>query len=144
MSAENIYSLVQQYLTARVGKACIFGDGEIKNLRLSAAARMTIREDYKRIAGQTSALKRHWDSYLKGTKPNLSITFSADAAKLSAEKNENVTLISAVHPLVRQAAEFLHPENALISPCGISRTNYLPAPTRLLFMHGNMLAFLPK
>ena len=106
LSAENIYSLVQQYLTARVGKACIFGDGEIKNLRLSAAARMTIREDYKRIAGQTSALKRHWDSYLKGTKPNLSITFSADAAKLSAEKNENVTLISAVHPLVRQAAEF--------------------------------------
>ena len=32
LSAENIYSLVQQYLTARVGKACIFGDGEILSL----------------------------------------------------------------------------------------------------------------
>lgn len=106
LSAESIQALVQHYLTARIGRNCIFGEGDIKNLRLSSAARITIREDYQKISGPTSALKRHWDSFLKGQKPNLPITFSADAAKLSTEKNESVTLISAVHPLVRQAADF--------------------------------------
>lgn len=106
LSAGSIQTLVQHYLTARIGRNCIFGEGDIKNLRLSSVARIKIREDCQKLSGPTSALKRHWDQFLKGLKPNLPITFNADAAKLSTEKGQPVTLISAVHPLVRQAAVF--------------------------------------
>lgn len=111
LSAGCIQTLVQHYLTAQIGRNCIFGEEDVKNLRLSSAARITIREDCQKLSVLTSALKRHWDQFLKGQKPNLPITFSSDAAKLSAERNESVTLISAVHPLVRQAAAFFAANN---------------------------------
>ena len=114
LSAGSLQSLTCRYLNARLGKRTyFFGNGEIKTLRLSVSARTIIREDFLKLPGTSSVVKRHWDAYLKGKSPNLSITFSSDAAKSAAERSEKVMLISTTHPLVKQAANYFYSEETV-------------------------------
>ena len=69
---------------------------------MSVAARSTLREDVAKVSGLPNAEKRKWELYLKGTTPHLAITFDSEYAS----KQRNVTFITPVHPLVRQAAAF--------------------------------------
>lgn len=95
--------LVTRYLNDRLGAGnYILGESEVKTLRLSKVAREMLREDFRKLSSVRSSTKRDWDNYLKDRNPNHAITFDAEAA----EKDRKAFFITAVHPLVRQAAQY--------------------------------------
>ena len=109
----SLQALVQRYLTARLGIGTyILGEGAVKTLRLNSDARKLIREDFNKLPQSRSLVRKLWDVFLKGRVPMHPITFDSEAA----EQNENAFFITAVHPLVKQAARyFASSETAYIS-----------------------------
>ena len=103
LSPNSLQFLVERYLNERLGKKTyIWGNEDVKNLKLSAEARSIIKEDFRKLSNIRSAVRQSWEQYLKGTKPNLKITFLQEAA----EKNRDAQFITTVHPLVKQAAKY--------------------------------------
>ncbi len=99
----NLQLLVESYLKARIGEGTyILGSSEKKTLRIKASARELLREDFKELSGIRSELKRTWNEYLKGSEQLLSITFDPE----TASKERELVFITAVHPLVKQAARY--------------------------------------
>lgn len=95
--------LIENYICERVGIGTyILGDDTLKNLRLSATARGILRDDLRKIPGSRNALRRAWENYLSGKKPNHTLTFDSDAAM----KDRNSFFITAMHPLAKQAAVY--------------------------------------
>lgn len=110
LTPSSLQFLVQRYLVARLGEGnYLLGNGEIKTLKLSAVARATLKEDFRKLSGSRSAIKRMWEHYLKGNNPNLPLTFVQE----SAEQNREIQFITAVHPLVKQAANYFE-ENEIL------------------------------
>jgi len=104
ISPQSLYELVVSYLNDRLGNGnYILGDGMEKTIRLSVAARNTLREDLSKISGLTMAQKVKWEKYLKGTVPTNPITFDSDFAKENSD-NAKLIFITPVHPLIKQAA----------------------------------------
>lgn len=98
-----LQKLIENYITARVGKGqYILGESSLKTLRLSASARQILRDDLKKLSGGRNALKRTWENYLSGKKPNHSITFDPE----TASKERDSFFITAMHPLAKQAAQY--------------------------------------
>ena len=103
LTPNGIQGLIEQYLKACVGDGSyIIGEGPVKNLRLNAAARGILKDELQKMPGARNALRRSWENYLSGKKPNHSVTFDADAAS----KDRNSFFITAMHPLARQAANY--------------------------------------
>lgn len=95
--------LIENYINDRVGPGSyIIGETAMKNLRLSATARGLLRDDLRKLPGGRNALRRAWENYLSGKKPNHTLTFDPDAAM----KDRDSFFITAMHPLAKQAAEF--------------------------------------
>lgn len=103
LTPRSLQYLVERYLNDRLGNTNrIVGESEIKTLRLSASDRATLRQDFNRLSRVKSSVKRNWEAYLKGTSQFHKITFDPDAAKLDG----GAFFITAVHPLVKQAAMY--------------------------------------
>lgn len=104
LTPRSLSYLVQNYLQKRLGEGVyIIGESDIKTLRLSATKRSILREDFNKLPHlRSSALKRLWENYLKGTVPTHAITFEAEAAS----ENHDAFFITPVHPLVKQAAKY--------------------------------------
>lgn len=103
LTPRSLQYLVERYLNDRLGNANrIVGESEIKTLRLSASDRATLRQDFNRLSRVKSSVKRNWEAYLKGTSQFHKITFDPEAAKLDS----GAFFITAVHPLVKQAAMY--------------------------------------
>jgi ATP-dependent helicase HepA len=102
LSPTMIENLVRMYLKATCGpeQEYIIGEKPQKTLRLSQEARARILKDFAQLSRQTSVTFREWENWLKGTSPLMTITFEAS----SASENPEATLMTPVHPLVRQAA----------------------------------------
>lgn len=101
LSQKALQSLAVMYLNDRLGTGnYILGETEAKTLRLSVAARNLLREDLKKLPGVPNTVRKKWDAYLKGTVPMHSITFDQECAA----KDKNSFFITAVHPLIKQAA----------------------------------------
>lgn len=95
--------LVERYLNDRLGNVNrIVGESEIKTLRLSASDRATLRQDFNRLSRVKSSVKRNWEAYLKGSSQFHKITFDPEAAR----EDSGAFFITAVHPLVKQAAMY--------------------------------------
>ncbi len=110
LTPSSLQFLVQRYLIGRLGAGnYLLGSGEIKTLKLSATARATLKEDFRKLPGARSAIKRKWEHYLKGNNPNLTLTFVQEAA----EQNRDIQFITAVHPLVKQAAKYFEENETL-------------------------------
>lgn len=102
LTQRNLQRLIENYINDRVGTGSyIIGDTPMKNLRLSASARGVLRDDLRKIPGGKSALRRAWENYLSGKKPNHTLTFDQDAAT----KDRDSFFVTAMHPLAKQAAE---------------------------------------
>ncbi len=98
-----LQSLIENYIIERIGAGSYFiGETALKNLRLSATARGILREDLKKLPGGRNALRRTWENYLSGNKPNHTVTFDPDVAM----RNRECFFITATHPLVKQAAAY--------------------------------------
>lgn len=103
LTPRSLQYLVEQYLNDRLGTANrISGEAEVKLLRLSAADRNTLRQDFNQLSKVKSSVKRAWEAYLKGNSQYHKITFEPEAAV----QNRDALFITAVHPLVKQAAQY--------------------------------------
>ena len=103
LTQRSLKVMIERYLGERVGHGTYFvGEGDVKQLRLSAAARGILRDDLKKLTGTRNALRQNWDNYLKGKIPMHAVTFDSE----TAEKNREAFFITAMHPLARQAAAF--------------------------------------
>lgn len=97
-----IQSLVECYLKTVYEKDQEFklGDKPLKTLRLSQDVRNQLLQDFHQLQKLSSSVYREWENWLKGSTPNLLITFDSN----SASENPEAVLITPIHPLVRQAA----------------------------------------
>lgn len=103
LNQKNLHIMIEQYMEERLGKGTyLLGEGYVKQLRLSAKARETLREDFRKLPAGRNAVRQSWDVYLKGKNPMHPVTFESEAA----EKNRDAFFITAMHPLARQAAEY--------------------------------------
>lgn len=103
LTPRSLHYLVEKYLNDRLGNANrIVGESEIKTLRLSASDRATLRQDFNQLSRVKSSIKRNWEAYLKGSSQFYRITFDPEAAR----QNDGVSFITAIHPLVKQAAMY--------------------------------------
>lgn len=103
LTPRSLKYLVERYLNDRLGNVNrIVGESEIKTLRLSASDRATLRQDFNRLSRVKSSVKRNWEAYLKGSSQFHKITFDPEAAR----EDIGAFFITAVHPLVKQAAMY--------------------------------------
>lgn len=103
LTPQGIQGLIEQYLRAIIGEGTyILGEGNLKNLRLNASARGILKDELRKMPGSRNALRRTWENFLSGRKPNHTITFDAEAAS----KERDSFFITATHPLARQAADY--------------------------------------
>ena len=101
ISPQNIQRLVERYLTDCLGEGqYIIGSSELKQIRLSKEARVTLLEDFRKLSDIKSALKRRWENYLKSENPMHQLTFSSE----TASNERKAFFITPMHPLVKQAA----------------------------------------
>ena len=103
LTQKSLKILIEQYLYRRLGQGSyILGESEIKQLRLSAAARAELRDDFRKLPSGRNAVRQTWDVYLKGKAPMHPITFDSE----TAEKKRDAFFITAMHPLAKQAAAY--------------------------------------
>lgn len=103
LTQKSLQILIEQYLYRRLGQGSyILGESEIKQLRLSAAARAELRDDFRKLPSGRNAVRQTWDFYLKGKAPMHPITFDSE----TAEKKRDAFFITAMHPLAKQAAAY--------------------------------------
>ena len=97
---------VQAYLLNRLDSEGEFflGEKSQKTLRLKQEARAKLLEDFKQLPRSTDPVSRHWEKWLKGVQPTLSITFDQD----TATRITGIEYLNVLHPLVRQAARHLN------------------------------------
>ncbi|MDO4179024.1 MAG: helicase-related protein [Phascolarctobacterium sp.] len=121
----NIKNLITAYLKERIGKnSSLLGDGPLYTLRLSVEARTALLGDVRALPGKMNAMRKEWENYLNGRKPNHYITFDSE----TAEKNRNSFFITTVHPLAKQAAKYFE-TNQVFNIKLNHFTNDLPAGT---------------
>lgn len=110
LTQQCLQKMIEQYLKKTLGEgAYIIGDSLLKNLRLSATARIKLKTELRKIPGTRNALRRDWENYLSGNKPNHEITFDPEAAS----KNRDSFFITAMHPLAKQAAKYFATREAV-------------------------------
>lgn len=102
---------VTSYLTRRLGKELeyLLGDKALKTLRVGVEGRASLLEDYRKLPRSTDPMSRAWEKWLKGTVPTLQVTFDQEAAV----ENPAAVLLALGHPLLRQAAAYLHEPEAV-------------------------------
>ena len=103
LTQKNLQILIEEYLARRLGQGSyILGEGDVKQLRLSAAARAELRDDVRKLPSGRNAVRQTWDIFLKGKAPIHPITFDSE----TAEKRRDTFFITAMHPLAKQAAAY--------------------------------------
>jgi ATP-dependent helicase HepA len=103
LTPQGLQGLIEQYLKACIGDGIyIIGEGAMKNLRLNATARGILKDNLRKMPGGRNALRRAWENYLTGKRPNHAITFDAEAAS----KDRDSFFVTAMHPLAKQAADY--------------------------------------
>lgn len=105
LSPAALKSCIEVYLNSRLSseKGYISGNKETNTLRLSRDARGTLLEDYRKLPRSKDPIFRTWEKWLKGTESSLSLTFNQE----HAVDNNELVLITPVHPLIKQATTYL-------------------------------------
>lgn len=113
LSPEKIQNLVYIYLCRRLEteKEYIIGNRDIKKLRLSLEARMSLLDDLKKAKLPRNETNKKWRKWLESGEQMLNITFESNCWK----DNPDVTLLSITHPLVKMAAEYLQSKGHIIA-----------------------------
>jgi len=114
ITPESVREMVTVFMKDFLGEAnYIRGKGDVSNLKLSSEKKQLLLENLKTGEGVNSnnAMKL-WNAYLRAGATNLKITFDSTVAK----DNRDVTFLTQMHPLVKQAASF---ESAKF-PCKIA------------------------
>lgn len=109
-----VQGIVEHYFSRRLGEGTfIVGAGEKKSLRLSREAKNKLLEDMQALREPQSAIKRGWETYLKGSEPTHPVVFEVKAA----EADRKAFFLSPMHPLVKAAAAHCKSEDPSNVPC---------------------------
>ncbi len=110
LSAESLQKTVEAYLASKLDPSgeYILGEKPLKTLRLNQEARAALLDALRKSPRSTEPVWRHWEKWLKGDLPTLSVTFD----QRSAAENDGSTYLNVLHPLLRQAAEALQRNGA--------------------------------
>lgn len=114
ISPQSMSDMLDVYMEDFLGEGeYIRGKAEVKSLRLSAEKRQMLLDGLRKIdvVNSNNALKL-WNAYLKSSIPTLKVTFDSAAAKDERE----VTFLTQMHPLVKQAAAY----ESMAFPCEIA------------------------
>lgn len=114
ISPGSMSDMVDAYMDDFLGEGeYIRGKAEVKSLRLSAEKRQMLLDGLRKIdiVNSNNALKL-WNAYLKSSIPTLKVTFDSTAAK----DERDVTFLTQMHPLVKQAAAY----ESMRFPCEIA------------------------
>jgi len=105
LSPPALQKCVACYLAARSGSESehLLGEKALKTLRLGQEIRRKLLEDFQQLSGSHDSTVREWEKWLKGNQPTLAVTFDAGAAT----EDMKLVYLTVLHPLVRQAAQFL-------------------------------------
>ncbi len=124
ISAEAIENLVRRYLQSLSDSdgRHIIGQGPLKNLRTSREMRGRLLDDYRSLDVRQSSLWREWRHFLRRGGQHLSITFDADCAR----DNRDAVFVTAVHPLVVQAANAFNLQTDLYTALEIRNEDVQP------------------
>lgn len=122
LSPVSIKRCVSKYIQSKTGSDAdpLSGDKPLRTLRISQEARNALLADFKKFKRSSDALSRSWEKWLKGGSPSLTVTFDQEAAA----ENPAATHLTVLHPLVRQAARFLEPDEAMY--CSLEVSEGLP------------------
>ena len=131
-----LQKLIENYITAIVGKGqYIIGESSLKTIRLSASARQILRDDLKKLTGGRNALRRSWQNYLSGNKPNHSITFDPE----TASKERDSFFYYCYAPSCKASSQILQPQRVCISALAdFIHLRFLQDNMSFLFMLGNI------
>src|SRR5713101_2064991 len=119
-----LQNLIQYYLEQHCGteQTYILGEKPQKRLRLSQEARNIVLNHLQQLPRQPSPVFREWEKWLKGSSPNLPVTFEATCA---ADKRE-VTFLNAIHPLAQQAARTFRKNEVLSTAFSVIDPSFTP------------------
>ena len=122
LSSASIQRCVMVYLKKLTSSDAdyLLGEKPLKTLRLSQEVRNMLLSDYKQMKKQSDLVSKDWEKWLKGSNPNLSVTFDQE----TATDDPKVIHLTILHPLVRQAARSL--EASEVMHCTLQVTDGLP------------------
>jgi superfamily II DNA or RNA helicase len=114
LKPDALYTAVALYLRERSGKEqeVILGNQALKTLRLDGEVRSRLLKDFQKQKADNQEA-RLWERWLRGNQPHLEITFDQDCAC----DNANAVLLHPAHPLLRQAAAHLSPQQPVYVCC---------------------------
>ncbi len=123
LSPALLENLVRRYLATLGGDpGGLLGEKAVKTLRLNQETRNALLADFAKLPRSTAVTHREWEQWLKGTNPHLRVTLEQAAAA----ENPDVTLLSPVHPLIRQAAICVGRRERAVAGCQV-RSILVPA-----------------
>lgn len=110
LAPDRLANLIERYLDSvgAVNLARPLNRKSIANLQLAQEVRNHLLADFRALK-LTGATAVSWERWLKGSEPNLSVTFD----QKTAEDRRDLTFITPTHPLARQAAVCLEPQVAM-------------------------------
>lgn len=116
-------NLVQCYLerleAIKPGRS--IGRKEVTALKLGQEARNKLLTDFQAL-NLTGTVAQGWERWLKGSDPNLTLTF--DPA--TASERRDIVFITPIHPLARQAAQAIEPTGPLVCNMSVVTTEVPP------------------
>ena len=115
LSPGAIKNLVEVYLSSQIGARDTYfvGQGQAKQLRLNQEFRAQLLQEFRQLGFQKGPTSRSWENWLKGSDPQLRVTFDAEYAN----QERRVTLLSTQHPLVIQASRSMESKTPLPMSC---------------------------
>jgi hypothetical protein len=124
LSPALLENLVRSYLASLGGgeQISILGEKAVKTMRLNQESRNVLLVDFGRLPRSTAVTYRDFENWLKGNNPHLRVTFDPKAAT----ENPDATLLSPVHPLVRQAAGRFARQERAVTACQL-HSDLVPA-----------------
>ncbi|MDE7431359.1 MAG: DEAD/DEAH box helicase family protein [Lachnospiraceae bacterium] len=130
ISPQSLNDMINIFMNDFLGEGeYIRGKSEVKTLRLSGNKRQLLLKNLQTVdmVNTNNALKL-WNAYLKSSAPLLKVTFDSTTAK----DERDVTFLTQMHPLVRQAAAY----ESTKFPCEIalSATSEEIAPGHYTFL----------
>ena len=118
LSPTAVQNIIRLYLKEQLDneKEYITGEKAVKDLRLSQYTRSILLADFEACNLPKSSENREWERVLKSAETHIPITFVPEAAG----RDNNVTLITLSHPLVRQAAKYFESSQKTVTVFRVS------------------------
>ncbi len=118
LSPTAVQNIIRLYLKKQLDneKEYITGEKAVKDLRLSQYTRSILLADFEACNLPKSSENREWERVLKSAETHIPITFVPEAAG----RDNNVTLITLSHPLVRQAAKYFESSQKTVTVFRVS------------------------